>query len=136
MVSVWAYIASKCDFQKMSKNCSFWDFSEFSENLHFSLFESLEHGEGPPRNTHQGGNTLGSCCLKTPLVVFVAENCWFYWIFNIILHFFMSIFFRYWQNQQFSATKTTSGVFKQHDPQSFADLSGVAGALLWELYGT
>ncbi len=33
------------------------------------------------------------------------------------------------------ATKTTSVVFKQHEPQSVADLSGVAGALIWGLYG-
>ena len=30
------------------------------------------------------------------------------------------------------ATKTTSVVFKQHDPQSVADLSDVAGALPWK----
>ena len=33
-------------------------------------------------------------------------------------------------NQQLLATKTTSVVFKQHDPQSVADLSGVAVALI------
>ena len=30
------------------------------------------------------------------------------------------------------ATKTTSVVFKQHDPQSVADLSGVAGGPPWQ----
>ena len=34
------------------------------------------------------------------------------------------------------ATKPTSVVFKQHEPQSVADLSGVAGALLLGVYGT
>ena len=34
------------------------------------------------------------------------------------------------------ATKTTNVVFKQHDHQSVADLSGIAGALLLRLYGT
>ena len=34
------------------------------------------------------------------------------------------------------ATKTTSVVFKQHDPQSVADLSGVAAALILGVYST
>jgi len=36
-------------------------------------------------------------------------------------------FFRFCSNQQFLATKTTIVVFKQHDLQSVADFSGVAG---------
>ena len=32
--------------------------------------------------------------------------------------------------------KTTSVVFKQHDPQSVVDLSGVAEALILGVYGT
>ena len=34
------------------------------------------------------------------------------------------------------ATKTTTVVFKQYDTQSVADLSGVAAALIFEVYGT
>jgi hypothetical protein len=34
------------------------------------------------------------------------------------------------------ATKTTSVGFKQHDPQSIAELSGVAAALIFEENGT
>ena len=41
--------------------------------------------------------------------------------------FVAPIFFIFWYNHQFSATKTTFVVFKQHDPQSVADWSGVAG---------
>ena len=32
--------------------------------------------------------------------------------------------------------KTTNVIFKQHGPQSVAELSGVAGALEWEVLGT
>jgi hypothetical protein len=31
--------------------------------------------------------------------------------------------------------KTTNIVFKQHDPQSVADLNGVAGAIILGVYG-
>ena len=34
------------------------------------------------------------------------------------------------------ATKTTSVVFKQHDPQSVADLSGVAAARIFGVHGS
>ena len=38
--------------------------------------------------------------------------------------------------QQFLAKKTTNVVFKQHEPQRFAELSGVAAAFLLEVYNT
>ena len=37
------------------------------------------------------------------------------------------IYLRFLQNENFLATETTIVVFKQHDPQSVADLSDVAG---------
>ena len=46
------YVELKVDFQKLSKNCSFLNFSEVSKNFHFSVFEFLRHKERPPQQ-HQ-----------------------------------------------------------------------------------
>ena len=49
---------------------------------------------------------------------------------KIQFSFVVLIFFRYSQNRQFSATKTTIVVFRQHDPQSVAMLFFVAATPL------
>ena len=98
----------ECDFQKLSKNCSFLDFSEFSKNLHFSFFEFLRNEEGPLSNINQHINTLGVLLLK------ISTCCFCFQKLLIFLHLL-------------SATKTNFVVFKQNDPQSVADLINVAG---------
>ena len=56
---------------------SFWAFSAFSKNLHFSFFEVLRHREGPLSPTNQHRNSLGVILLRNNMCCFVAENCWF-----------------------------------------------------------
>ena len=61
-------------FQKLSKNCSFLDFSEFSKNLHFSVFEFLRHAEGPLSNINQHINTLWVLLLKINTCCFCCRQ--------------------------------------------------------------
>ena len=44
----------------------------------FLVSRSAEAVRGSPYPEIFGNTLLGSCCLKTTLVVFVAKNCWFY----------------------------------------------------------
>ena len=47
---------------------------KFPNNVVFLSLGLLWGYEGVPSKTTSVGNTVGSCCLKTTLVVFVAEN--------------------------------------------------------------
>ena len=88
-------MTSDCDFQKLSKNCSFLDFSEFSKNLHFSIFELLRHKEGLPSNTNQHNNTLGVLLHKNNTCCFC---CWKMLILSIYLILLFILFFWYFSD--------------------------------------
>ena len=89
------YMKLKTHFQKMSKNCSFWDFSQFSKNLQFSLFELLSHKEGPLGNSNQHSNTLGVLLLENNICCFC---CWKILILSIYLILLFILLFWYFSD--------------------------------------
>ena len=55
-----SYVELKVHFQKMSKNCSFWNFSAFSKKSPFFIFWSSKAQGGAPQY-HQSTQKLFRC---------------------------------------------------------------------------